>query len=187
MSDIISYALSYKGKVKYVFGADDVEHGKGDCSSFTKFIYGQYGGVTLARDTSGQLAQGKETDNPRVGDLVFFQNTYRNGVSHVGIYSGNRKFVHLSSGVGTVTESSLDTQYYAEHFLGYRTFDKLDLTGTKNDAFHNASDAIADIPSNIVNTATSWVTKAVSSALIFTSVLGLFLLGFFFLFKAIDS
>lgn len=48
------------------------------------------------------------------GDLVFF-NT-RGGVSHVGIYLRNNKFVHSSSSKG-VTISDLYEPYYMSRFI----------------------------------------------------------------------
>ena len=53
------------------------------------------------------------------GDLVFFETT-RRGISHVGIYVGNGKFVHASSARGQVRVDSLDGGYYASRFRGAR-------------------------------------------------------------------
>src|SRR4029079_8546803 len=47
------------------------------------------------------------------GDLLFF-NT-RGGVSHVGIYLQNNKFVHAS--VSGVTISDMFEPYYVRHFV----------------------------------------------------------------------
>ena len=60
------------------------------------------------------------------GDLVFFNTT--GGVSHVGIYMGNNKFVHASVARG-VTVSDLFDPYYLKRFLGIGRVDKA--TGTR--------------------------------------------------------
>lgn len=50
------------------------------------------------------------------GDLVFF-NTTGSGVSHVGIYVGDGKFIHASSGQGKVMTSSLSEGYYQDRYV----------------------------------------------------------------------
>lgn len=52
------------------------------------------------------------------GDLVFF-NTNGRGVSHVGIWAGNNKFIHASSGSGQVITSEMKG-YYAQRLVGAR-------------------------------------------------------------------
>ncbi|MES2882576.1 MAG: NlpC/P60 family protein, partial [Bacteroidota bacterium] len=48
------------------------------------------------------------------GDLVFFNTT--GGVSHVGIYLHNNKFMHASS--SGVTISDLYDEYWMRRFMG---------------------------------------------------------------------
>jgi cell wall-associated NlpC family hydrolase len=55
----------------------------------------------------------------RSGDLVFFHTT-RPGISHVGIYLGDGKFVHASSAGGRVQVDRLDQGYYHQRFVGAR-------------------------------------------------------------------
>ena len=124
MMGIVETALGYIGKVKYVFGADNIDGGEGDCSSFTETVF-RKNGYEIGTDTQTQWtgASTYKVAEPSVGDLVFFKNTYTNdhtdGVSHVGIYTGNGNFVHLSS--DGVKESSFLSGYYLEHYLGAKS------------------------------------------------------------------
>ena len=52
-------------------------------------------------------------------DLVFFHTRGR-GISHVGIYIGDGKFVHASSGGGRVRVDTLEAGYYARRYVGAR-------------------------------------------------------------------
>ena len=115
---VVETAKNYIGKVRYVFGATDVESGISDCSAFTQYVFKKHG-VDIGRDTISQYGKGTAVDKNYLqpGDLVFFKNTYRKGVSHVGIYIGNGDFVHASSTKG-VTTSNLNSDYYTEHYLG---------------------------------------------------------------------
>ena len=60
------------------------------------------------------------TDQLQVGDLVFFKNTYRHGISHVGIYIGDGHFVHACNETKGVTVSDLNEAYYQNHYAGAR-------------------------------------------------------------------
>ena len=59
-------------------------------------------------------------------DLIFFKDTYASGhtdgVSHVGIYEGNGKFIHNSSSHGGVTEGDLNNSFWQDHYLGAKRF-----------------------------------------------------------------
>lgn len=125
---VVDTANSLLGKVKYSFGATDVANGKGDCSSFTQYVFKQ-NGISIGRTTNEQYQQGTSVNKEDLqpGDLVFFKNTYnsgyKDGVSHVGIYVGNGQFIHNSSGKGGTTVSNLSDNYYSKHYLGARRVD----------------------------------------------------------------
>jgi cell wall-associated NlpC family hydrolase len=51
----------------------------------------------------------------RVGDLLFFRIGGK--VSHVGMYLGNRRFVHAPSTGREVSTASLDSDFYRRAFV----------------------------------------------------------------------
>ena len=120
---IVEYAESLKGKVQYVFGANDPKNLRFDCSSFVQYVYKQ-NGINIGRDTLSQVTDGKSVAklNLEKGDLVFFKGTYREGVSHVGIYIGGGQFIHNSSTADDVKISKLSDPYWIEHWYGARRF-----------------------------------------------------------------
>ncbi len=92
-----------------------------DCSGFLYYVFGQMG-VTLPRTTYAMYDAGVAVpqDELQAGDIVFFQ-TVSPGPSHAGIYLGDGRFIHSSSGSG-VTITSMDDSYYAQRYLGARRF-----------------------------------------------------------------
>ena len=56
--------------------------------------------------------------NLQPGDVVFFQNTYKAGLSHVGIYVGDGQFIHAPSSGKVVSYANLYTDYYIAHYYG---------------------------------------------------------------------
>lgn len=114
---IVATAKKYIG-VPYVWGG---ESPKGfDCSGYVQYVFKMHG-ISLNRTTETQYKHGSyvSKSNLKPGDLVFFQNTYRAGISHVGIYIGNGQFIHASSSKG-VTISNLSSSYYTSHYYGAR-------------------------------------------------------------------
>jgi len=95
---------------KYVFGGFD-------CSKFTQAVFATQG-IELPRTAGEQSKKGKyiQKTNLQPGDLIIFKNTYKSGVSHVGIYLGNDKFIHNSSSKKRVCVSSLKNTYYSKHY-----------------------------------------------------------------------
>ncbi len=88
-----------------------------DCSAFVKKIYEIFN-TTLPRTVREPSRFGKSVRKEELqeGDLVFF-NARRASISHVGIYIGNREFVHASSETRQVKVDSLDMPYFSKHFL----------------------------------------------------------------------
>jgi cell wall-associated NlpC family hydrolase len=116
--DLVRTAYAYRG-TPYRWGGAS---GRGfDCSGFTSYLYHRVG-VSLPHSASGQFRYGRRVDHKglRPGDLVFF-HTVHSGISHVGMYVGNGKFVHASSRrAGGVRVDTLSSGYYRNRFRGAR-------------------------------------------------------------------
>ncbi|MFT3936256.1 MAG: NlpC/P60 family protein [Chitinophagaceae bacterium] len=89
-----------------------------DCSAFAGNLQTNVYGVGLPRMAKDQYTacEHVKRDDLEEGDLVFFHTT-RKGISHVGVYLGNNKFVHASLNYG-VTISDLNDPYYSRTFRG---------------------------------------------------------------------
>lgn len=108
--------------VPYVWGGTS---SKGlDCSGFTKTVYWLHG-LVIARDASQQIRYGVEVDNngtfehAQLGDLVFFgtkatEENPEERVVHVGIYIGNKQFIHASDYI-RINSFDPDSDIYDEY------------------------------------------------------------------------
>ncbi len=117
---IVSKADKYIG-VPYRWGGENSSTGF-DCSGLTSSVYRE-SGIMLPRTSNEQFGSGTfvlKKDLQR-GDLVFFK-TQGKRVSHVGIYTGNFRFVHAPGRGKTVCYQSLNSDYYKEHYAGARTY-----------------------------------------------------------------
>ena len=114
---IVATAKQYIG-VPYVWGGESPSGF--DCSGFVQYIF-KKNGISLNRTVVTQYKHGYAVSksNLQPGDLVFFQNTYSSGLSHIGIYIGNNQFIHASGSKG-VTISSLSNTYWASHYHSAR-------------------------------------------------------------------
>ena len=94
-----------------------------DCSAFVQTIFLSSFGVALPRMARDQYKATRRISRTELqeGDLLFF-NT-RGGVSHVGIYLRNNKFVHAS--VSGVMISDMFEPYYVKHFISAGRVTKL--------------------------------------------------------------
>lgn len=86
-----------------------------DCSGFTLVTYVNRFGVSLPRTVEQQARLGVTVSQHALhaGDLVFFKTGFK--TRHVGIYLGDRQFLHASTSQG-VTLSSLDNPYWRAKF-----------------------------------------------------------------------
>ena len=113
---IIKTALEFKG-LPYLWGGNSP---KGvDCSGFTQSVF-KWNGIQLLRDASQQYRQGQMIDpgvyfeNVQPGDLLFF-GSRKDKITHVGLYLGDKNYIHSS---GSVKINSFDST--ATNFSRYR-------------------------------------------------------------------
>jgi len=87
-----------------------------DCSALMQIFFTALYGVALPRTAREQFNLSRKISRTELkeGDLVFFNTT--GGVSHVGMYLQNNKFIHASS--GGVTISDLFDDYWMRRFKG---------------------------------------------------------------------
>ena len=95
-----------------------------DCSGFIFYTFNQ-GGLKIGRTSSEGYFNGNtvQVKNPVPGDLVFFENTYKEGISHMGIYLGENKFIHAGS--DGVEISDVTHTYWASKLVAYKRFDSV--------------------------------------------------------------
>lgn len=91
-----------------------------DCSHFTQSVFRKFNGIRLPRTAAEQYNSGLQIHirHLKYGDLVFF-NTVGREVSHVGIYVGHRRFIHVSSSRGVII-SEMKQKYWSERYVGAR-------------------------------------------------------------------
>jgi lipoprotein Spr len=89
-----------------------------DCSGFTVAVYSAAYGINLPRVSKEQyrISRKISTTELQEGDLLFF-NTRGSGVSHVGVYLGNNKFIHATVSKGVMVNGLFES-YYIQRFIG---------------------------------------------------------------------
>ncbi|WP_083632228.1 LysM peptidoglycan-binding domain-containing protein [Domibacillus antri] len=117
-ASLLSVANSLLG-IPYVWGGSSPSGF--DCSGFIYYAYKQAGKNVSRTNTEGFYNRSYEISSPKAGDLVFFSNTYKEGISHMGIYIGGNQFIHASSSQGIVV-SSLSNSYFASKFDSFKRF-----------------------------------------------------------------
>ena len=115
-------ALAYRG-APYRFGGRSAQTGF-DCSGLVQAVCAKWG-IYVPRAAHAQYTAGQPVpaNSLQPGDLVFFKNTYKRGLSHVGIYIGDRKFLHAAGVRYGVMVSRLDDTYHRNHYVGARRMD----------------------------------------------------------------
>lgn len=91
-----------------------------DCSGFIHFVHMQAGLNMTRQSSESYFTQSATVSDPLVGDLVFFENTYKEGISHMGIYIGDDQFIHAGS--KGVEIAKLSNVYWKEHFVSFKRF-----------------------------------------------------------------
>jgi cell wall-associated NlpC family hydrolase len=114
---VADFAMQYVG-YPYANAAEGPE--AFDCSGFTKFVILNTLGIDITHDMFTQLGAGQAVGKSDLqpGDLVFFADTFRPGLSHVGIYAGGGQFVHAENESTGVRVSDLNSDYYGSRWYG---------------------------------------------------------------------
>ena len=113
-SSLLAYAKSMQG-VPYVWGGTSANGV--DCSGYIYHVFKKFGHNISRQSVAGYWSSLPKTSTPQPGDLIYFQNTYKAGPSHMGIYLGGGSFIQ--SGDKGVAIASLSNSYWKSHFLGY--------------------------------------------------------------------
>ncbi len=98
----------------YQWGAQGPE--KFDCSGLVFYVYGSLD-VDLPRVSRDQARHGQEINKSELqpGDLVFFITSGKI-INHVGIYTGNSRFIHAPRRYSPVRYDSLNNAYWRRRF-----------------------------------------------------------------------
>jgi len=120
LDKLIKESNTYLG-VPYLWGGNTR---KGlDCSAFVKNVYSSIG-IILPRVSRDQAKVGKSVSlaTARKGDLIFFETDPKrpNIVSHVGMYIGDGKMIHASSGSSKVVIVSLNQGYFMSKMVAVK-------------------------------------------------------------------
>jgi murein DD-endopeptidase / murein LD-carboxypeptidase len=91
-----------------------------DCSGFVRTVYSRSLSIDLPRTANDMFLASLQVplSHARPGDLVFFKIGHKKA-SHVGIFIGHEKFIHVSTSDGVII-SSLNDPYYKRYLLGMR-------------------------------------------------------------------
>lgn len=111
----LSTAKAFIG-LKYKRGGTNPNIGF-DCSGFVRHVFVNSCGREIPRTAREQFELGEavEQEDLQKGDLVFFSG--RRGW-HVGIYVGNRSFIHSPNRRSSIRISSLDADYWKKMYKG---------------------------------------------------------------------
>lgn len=115
---VVNFAMQFRG-VPYVWGGSSPRGF--DCSGFVKYLYAQFG-LNLPHSAAGQYSQryGVFIDRGSLqpGDIVFFANTYKRGLSHVGIYVGGGMVVQALAPGTPLAAVSMNSSYWNSRYYG---------------------------------------------------------------------
>lgn len=93
-----------------------------DCSGLMCYVYNKMG-IKLPRTAREQYKKGTpvKAGDWKTGDLVFF-DINKGYVSHVGMYVGNKTFIHASNPRSGVKIDSLSSKYYKKTYVGAKRY-----------------------------------------------------------------
>ncbi len=98
-----------------------------DCSGFVRYVFNEKG-ISLGRSSHVQAQEGRPVrlSDLKPGDLIFFKMHHRTRdhyhVNHVGLYIGNKQFIHASCNSRTheITVEDLESEHYLPRIVEVR-------------------------------------------------------------------
>jgi len=107
--------------VPYRWGGNNPREGF-DCSGLMRYVHKRATGITIPRTAAQQRDRSKTISYGQLqpGDMLFFKTGKRS--NHVGIYVGNRQFVHAPSGGKRVKITSMDSAYWHSRFVKFGSY-----------------------------------------------------------------
>ena len=123
-NDLISLAKSKVGS-SYIYAKSGPD--SFDCSGFVYYIFKE-NNINLPRTSLEQskVANKVSVEELEKGDLVFFDTSLKGQVNHSGIYLGEGKFIHASSGKANGVTISDINGWYKDKFKWGIKKDSLD-------------------------------------------------------------
>jgi cell wall-associated NlpC family hydrolase len=121
-ADIVQTAIDAMG-TPYSWGGTDANGY--DCSGLVQYAYEEHG-IILPRVSHDQMRMGRAVeprlDALRPGDILGF-SVERSGITHVGLYVGDGRFIHSASeGVrlSSLSAEDPDSQWWRRHWVAAR-------------------------------------------------------------------
>ncbi len=106
--------------VPYKWGGNNPQYGF-DCSGLMSYVH-KNAGIKIPRTTAKQRDNSHTLDYNQLqpGDMLFFKINSK--TNHVGMYIGERKFIHAPSSGKTVTIATMDSSYWYKRFVKFGTY-----------------------------------------------------------------
>lgn len=106
---------------RYRYGGRNPQSGF-DCSGLMHYVHKQSLGINIPRTAAEQRDRSKTITYEQLqpGDMLFFKTGKR--TNHVGVYIGNREFIHASTGSRRVKVAKMDKKYWHQRFVKFGTF-----------------------------------------------------------------
>ena len=117
---MIQIAKSTLG-VPYKWGGSSPQSGF-DCSGLMRYVHKNAVGLKIPRTAAQQRDNSRTISYAQLqpGDMLFFKTGKK--TNHVGVYIGNRKFIHAPAGGKRVKIASMDSSYWFKRFVKFGTY-----------------------------------------------------------------
>lgn len=118
--NVVELAFQQLG-TSYKYGGDSPREGF-DCSGLMTYVHQQAVGLKLPRTAAQQRNRSKTVRyaNLQPGDMLFFKTGSR--TNHVGLYIGDRKFIHAPNRRSRVQITTMDNAYWHSKFVKFGTY-----------------------------------------------------------------